>query len=365
MTVGEILQLEYGKPLGEKDRKPNGPYPAYGANGEKCRTDIFYHDEPSIIVGRKGSAGEINLTEERFWPLDVTYFVKFDKNSHDLRFLYYLLRTLQLSNLAKGVKPGINRNDVYSQVASIPSLPEQQRIAALLDEAFAALATAKVNAEKNLQNARALFESHIESIFREGREGWAEKRLEDVGKTQTGSTPKASDASNYGDFIPFVKPGDFNTDGTLDLAKDGLSESGARNARIVSAGSALMVCIGATIGKCGYCDQDVATNQQVNALTPSDGSCHQFIYYQMRTASFQQKVIQASGKATLPIINKSKWSSLPIWLPPDVSEQRTIANELLMLSKEIQHLTSIYERKLVNLEELKASLLHHAFNGEL
>lgn len=60
MSIGEILQLKYGKPLNAHERKPNGCFPVYGANGEKDRTDKFYHDKPSIIVGRKGSAGEIN-----------------------------------------------------------------------------------------------------------------------------------------------------------------------------------------------------------------------------------------------------------------------------------------------------------------
>jgi len=132
-TVGDILQLEYGKPLDESDRKPNGRYPVYGANGEKDRTDKFYHDKPSIIVGRKGSAGEINLTEAKFWPLDVTYFVTFDEKQHDLRFLYHLLTTLELTKLAKGVKPGINRNEVYSQGTRVPPLAEQQRIVKELD----------------------------------------------------------------------------------------------------------------------------------------------------------------------------------------------------------------------------------------
>jgi len=133
-TVGEILQLEYGKPLDKMDRKPSGRFPVYGANGVKDRSDKFYHDKPSIIVGRKGSAGEINLTEEKFWPLDVTYFVIFDEKQHDLRFLYYLLTTMDLPSLAKGVKPGINRNEVYSLTTNIPPLTEQHRIVAILDE---------------------------------------------------------------------------------------------------------------------------------------------------------------------------------------------------------------------------------------
>ena len=160
----EVIQLEYGKPLDPAQRNPNGRYPAYGANGIKARTDKFYRDNASIVVGRKGSAGEITLTEEKFWPLDVTYFVEFDRQRHDLRFLYYLLLTLDLPSLAKGVKPGINRNEVYALSVHVPPLHEQQRIANILDQAFAGIATAKANAEKNLQNARALFESHLNGI---------------------------------------------------------------------------------------------------------------------------------------------------------------------------------------------------------
>jgi restriction endonuclease S subunit len=363
--VGAVLQLEYGKPLDDRDRKPDGLYPVYGANGEKDRTDKFYFDKPTIIVGRKGSAGELNLTEPKFWPLDVSYFVTFDEQQHDLRFLYYLLTTLDLPSLAKGVKPGINRNEVYSQITKIPPLPEQQRIVGLLDEAFEGIATAKANAEKNLQNAHALFESHLQSVFTQRGKEWVEKRLEEIGKTQTGSTPKTSDQSNYGDFISFVKPADFNADGSLDYAKDGLSKTGLANARVVPAGSVLMVCIGATIGKCGYCEQDVTTNQQINALTPNDGSSHRFLYYQMLTESFQRSVIHRSGQATLPIINKSKWSTLLVWLPPTVAEQKRIAAKFDALVEETQRLASLYERKLAALEALTKSLLHQAFTGQL
>jgi hypothetical protein len=131
--VGQILKLEYGKPLDKAHRKENGRYPVYGANGEKDRTDKYYFDKPSIIVGRKGSAGEVNLSENKFWPLDVTYFVTFDDNEYDLRFLFHLLLTLDLPHLARGVKPGINRNEVYSKVVKVPLLSEQQRIVAKLD----------------------------------------------------------------------------------------------------------------------------------------------------------------------------------------------------------------------------------------
>jgi type I restriction enzyme, S subunit len=163
--LGDVLKLEYGKPLPQEDRDDNGAYPAYGANGVNCRSSKFFFGKESIIVGRKGSAGETTLTEEKFWPLDVTYFVTFDERRYDLIFLYHCLKSLQLTRLAKGVKPGLNRNDVHSIEFAFPPLPEQKRIVAILDKAFEGISAAAANAEKNLANARELFESYLNSVF--------------------------------------------------------------------------------------------------------------------------------------------------------------------------------------------------------
>ena len=163
-SLGEVLKLEYGKPLPKESRDEKGDYPAYGANGVKCHTNQYYWNRPSIIVGRKGSAGEVTLSEGKFWPLDVTYFVVFDDKQYDLTFLYHCLQSLNLTSLAKGVKPGINRNDVYRLQFAFPPLPEQKRIVAILDEAFAGIATAIANTEKNLANARELFGSHLQLL---------------------------------------------------------------------------------------------------------------------------------------------------------------------------------------------------------
>jgi type I restriction enzyme, S subunit len=257
-------------------------------------------------------------------------------------------------------KGSMDDRDIY-----LPPLAEQQRIVGILDEAFEGLATAKANAEKNLNNARAIFESELNAIFTREGDGWKERPLVEIGTTQTGSTPTTSDETNYGDFIPFVKPADFNKDGTLDYDKDGLSENGWKAARKVAPGSVLMVCIGATIGKCGYCERDVTTNQQINALTPNNGVSYKFLYYQMLTERFRRSVIHSSSQATLPIINKSKWGALTVLLPSKANEQNVIVGNLDALFEETQRLESIYQRKLEKLEALKKSLLHHAFTGQL
>ena len=131
--IGDFLTLEYGKPLEKSLRKAGGAYPVYGANGVKDWSDEFYYDKQTVIIGRKGSAGEITLSEEKFWPLDVTYFVRFDETEYDLKFVYFLLSQLDIPSLATGVKPGINRNNVYEITVSCPPINEQKRIVNILD----------------------------------------------------------------------------------------------------------------------------------------------------------------------------------------------------------------------------------------
>lgn len=127
--LGDLLRLEYGKPLPASRRFEHGKVPVMGANGIKAWTDEPYWQTPSIIIGRKGSAGELNIIDEPFWPLDVTYFVTHDESATDLIFLFTLLKSLNLPSLARGVKPGINRNDVYALEVSVPELADQQTVA--------------------------------------------------------------------------------------------------------------------------------------------------------------------------------------------------------------------------------------------
>jgi len=324
----------------------------------------------SILVSCIGNLGKIglNTVPVAFNQQINAILPNEDKALPSFIFYQTLAKSFkdQLESLASGTTVSIVNKSKFNAIEIIlPSLPEQQRIVALLDEAFEAIATAKTHAEQNLKNARAVFESHLDMVFRQRGEGWVETTLESIGTTQTGSTPKRSDQLSYGDFMPFVKPGDFKIDGTLNYESDGLSQTGAALARKVQAGSVLMICIGATIGKSGFCERNIATNQQINAFTPYKNIFYKFIYYQMLTQIFQRQVIHASGQATLPIINKSKWSALTILVPPTFDEQLKVVDALDRLREESQHLESIYRRKIAALDELKASLLHKAFAGEL
>lgn len=134
ISLGNTIKLEYGKPLDQSERSSTGTYPVYGANGIKAYSEKYYCNDVGIVVGRKGSAGEVNLTDNKFWPLDVTYFVSCDPNQNDLFYIYYLLKSLKLQQYATGVKPGLNRNDVYAIKINKYSLVEQKNIVKELNE---------------------------------------------------------------------------------------------------------------------------------------------------------------------------------------------------------------------------------------
>jgi type I restriction enzyme S subunit len=137
IELGSVMTLEYGKPLDRSLRSANGSIPVYGANGVKAMTGVPLVENRGIVVGRKGSAGEVNITEGPFWPLDVTFYTKFEEDVFDLQYLYYLLKSLDLPKMARGIKPGINRNDVNKIRVLFISLAVQRQIVAKVDELMA------------------------------------------------------------------------------------------------------------------------------------------------------------------------------------------------------------------------------------
>jgi len=362
--LGRVLKLEYGKPLPKENRNSNGKYPVYGANGIKTRTDKFYFDKKSIIVGRKGSAGEVNLTEEGFWPLDVTYFVTFDSEKYDLFYMFYLLNNLNLQKLAKGVKPGINRNDVYDIEAFFPSIKEQRRIVKILDKAFDSIAKAKENAEKNLKNAKDIFESYLQSIFENKGEGWEEKKLGDVCETGAGGTPLKSHKEYYeGGNIPWLRSGEVDKKdiiiSELCITSIGLKQS---SARIFPKNTVLIAMYGATAGQVGILRFEASTNQAVCGVIPNKKFIPEFLYYKFITGK-ADLIKQAVGGAQPNISQiKIKNTLVPIL---SIYEQQSIITKLNTLSTETKKLEAIYENKLADLEELKKSILQKAFKGEL
>jgi len=364
--LGDVIQLEYGKGLPDSKRSPKGKYFVYGANGEKARTNEFNCDKPSIIVGRKGSAGELNLSEDKCWVLDVSYFVTFDNKKHSLYFIYYLLNNLELPKLAKGVKPGINRNEVYTINVNIPPLSEQQRIVSMLDEAFKSIARAKSNAERNLVNARELFDSYLHKIFETPGKNWETCPLDRYVKfidyrghtpTKTQSGMRLITAKNvklgYLQRTPeeFVDPKIYDKWMVrgFPVKGDVLFTTEAPLANVAQLDT----------------DEKVLFAQRIIILQPQQEKIDQtFLKYLLLSQPIRKSIFSKGTGATVQGIKARLLKTIEIYFPP-LTEQRAIVAWLEALSAETKRLEEIYEQKIESLEEMKKSILAKAFAGEL
>lgn len=131
----EVCTLEYGISLPKQDRV-DGPYPVLGSNGVTGYHNTYFVAGPTIVVGRKGSAGEVTFVAENCTPIDTTYYVKIaDSTACDIRYLYQVLNTLNLQSFKGGAGiPGLNRNDVYEACKiPLPPLEVQHQIVAEIE----------------------------------------------------------------------------------------------------------------------------------------------------------------------------------------------------------------------------------------
>ncbi len=133
VRLGEVCSFEYGKSLPEKTRI-DGPYPVMGSNGRTGFHNEFIVEGPAIIIGRKGSSGEVVWEESSCFPIDTTYYVKTDYNKIDLKWFYHILKSLNLNELSGGAGiPGLNRNDAYDKEIPLPPLEVQREIVAEIE----------------------------------------------------------------------------------------------------------------------------------------------------------------------------------------------------------------------------------------
>ncbi len=135
-TIGQVLNFQYGKGKKKSERLEQGPVPVFGSNGVVGFTEENLTEKDAIIIGRKGSAGALNLCIGPSWTTDVAYFVE-APDEYQIQYLLLTLKSLGLDTLGKGVKPGLSRADAYPLEVHIPPIAEQHRIVAKVDELMA------------------------------------------------------------------------------------------------------------------------------------------------------------------------------------------------------------------------------------
>ena len=218
---------------------------------------------------------------------------------------------------------------------------------------------ARLIAAKKLRPEKPLPKIPPAEIPFEIPKGWEWCRLGVLGSTQTGTTPDTTVPENFGNFIPFVKPADIDQDG-ITYEDKGLSERGLNEGRLIAADSIMMVCIGSSTGKVAVSDRPVSCNQQINAITfldEVDARCVEFI---LKSPYFQAALWTATKTGITPIINKSKWSSILVPLPP-LAEQAAIVERVEALMTTCRALETEIEHARTHAAHLLQAVLKEAF----
>jgi len=293
------------------------------------------------------------------------------------RFLDYQMLALNdcIYSLGKGTAQKNLDVPVFREMSLIvpEALPEQQRIVALLDEAFAGLATAKANAERNLQNARALFESHLEAVFSQRGEGWLEKALSELCDIKHGYAFEGEFFSAEGDYV-LLTPGNFYEAGgyrdrgekqkyfTGDIPRD----------YVLREGDLLVAMTEQAAGLLGSSllvpeSDKFLHNQRLGLVTAKANVAwsNEFFFHVFNAQHVRREIHASASGVKVRHTSPTKIGDVIVSFPLSLQEQKSLVAEFASVSAETQHLTRLYERKLDALEELKKSLLHQAFNGEL
>jgi type I restriction enzyme S subunit len=327
------------------------------------KTAVFDCDEP-VYHG-------VNLLLMR--PKEVVTSAYLD---HALKYLfqsgYWLGVCKQSVNQAS-----VNQQDISRVEIRYPkSLAEQQRIVALLDEAFAGLATAKANTERNLQNARAIFESHLQSVFSHRGEGWVKTVVQSIAKPGKGKI-------RTGPFGSQLLHSEFVDEGIAVLGIDNAvanhfqwgksrfitPEKYQQLERYTVYPGDVLITIMGTCGRCAVVPDDIPlaiNTKHICCITLDRGQClpgYLHIYF-LHAPQSQEYLAKYAKGAIMAGLNMGLIQDLPVSLPP-LQVQEELIGVADDLREETQRLTRLYERKLTALEELKKSLLHQVFNGEL
>ena len=165
VSLGDICQFKYGSSLTRRNRIP-GTVPVYGSNGIVGEHNRSLIDPPALIVGRKGSAGQVHLAQEPCWPIDTTYYISSDDTKEDMGWLFYALKSMDLTKIEKSSAiPGLNRNDAYAMKIALPPLGEQRRIATILNERMAMVEKVRRAAEEMIDAVDALKNSILRELL--------------------------------------------------------------------------------------------------------------------------------------------------------------------------------------------------------
>jgi len=343
-TVGDVCDKASSNVSQNQLENEDGEYPIFGASGLIKSVSFYHQNKPYLSIVKDGSGYGRITKMSAFTSVIGTLQYILPKDNIDLDYLYYNLISIDFKKYVTGAAiPHIYFKDYKSEPFLWMPIPEQKRIVAILDKAFDAIDKAKSNAERNLKNAKELFESYLQNVFEVKGKGWEKKRFDNICILQRGfDLPTPSRRKGK---YPLVSSNGI-TD-RIDLWK-------TKAPGVVTGRSG-------TIGNVHFIEENFWPLNTALFIKEFHGNYEKFIYYFL----IHFNLTKYSTGAGVPTLNRNNVHGELVWFPTTLNEQKIIVKNLDKLSKETKRLEEIYKKKIEELEELKKSILQKAFSGEL
>jgi len=350
-----------------------GDYPIYGASGLIKNVSFYHQDKPYLSIVKDGSGFGRITKMNPFTSVIGTLQYILPNDEIDLDYLNYSLMSVDFKKYVQGAAiPHIYFKDYKNEPFLWMPLPEQQRIVAILDEAFAAIAKAKANAEQNLKNAKELFESYLQGVFEKNGNDWEEVLLKSETDLLVGFAFKSKDYTENKEDVLLLR-GDNIMQGSLrwedvkrwkkseyeDFQKYQLKEND-----VVLAMDRPWVKAGLKIARLSKIDLPALLVQRTACLRTKSKLDNSFLFYLLKSNRFMKYLIDVQTGIGVPHISGQQILDFS-FDRPSLKTQQTIVQKLDSLSAETKKLEAIYQKKITDLEELKKSVLQKAFSGEL
>lgn len=373
--LGELCRIQTGK-KDVNEGNPNGKFPFFTCAAEHTFSDNYSFDTEALLIAGNGDVGKVSYYDGKFEAYQRTYVLS-DFTEVLPRFLFLILDGKLKDTVSKqklgNTMPYIKVGMLTDFQLPVPPLTEQHRIVAILDEAFESIAIAKANTEKNLQNARALFESHLESIFIVRGEGWVQASLSELCDIKHGYAFEGEFFASEGDYV-LLTPGNFyEKGGYRDRREKQKYYMGVIPFEYVLNEGDLLVAM--TEQAAGLLGSPILVpeshkflhNQRLGLVTkkPDVVWTNEFFYHVFNLQAVRTAIHASASGVKVRHTSPTKIGQVVVAYPALIQEQERIVEKLSSLADETMRLESLYQKKLAAFDELKKSLLHQAFSGQL
>ena len=334
----------------------------------------------SLLISVRAPVGDLNITTRRVCiGRGLAALIPGDGLSRDFLWLFLTSATKAVNDAAGAGScfSSLSRSQLSGLEIPLPPLSAQKEIVARLERELAAVEKMKKGFEALAETAKAEFKAELKEVFEELKSGGAgigtdwtngthgtveTRRLGEIGRVVTGTTPSKGNKSYYGGEWPFYKPADLNQGRNTIGSGDSLTDAGWQSARQLPANSVLVTCIGATLGKTGIIRREGSCNQQINAIVCDGKALPEYVYYSILSPQFQNMLWQASNSTTLPMVNKSTFEKFEIPFPA-LAVQREVVARLDAAKARAEKLEAKAREGMAVCETMRKAILKEAFEG--